>query len=404
MINPYFLNIHLSNNIDSLYKEAIESTYDYTIYTNIISTDISNFEEYIILSKVMRGYKNIETKLMKIITEDIILKGLSKHFIIMYYYHNLNRIKSIVNNNEATDGNISLLMIKRTLTDKDRSGIESVIYLNAVNKEEIKIYNEILAKDTFIQKRLMLDSESFQNILIQSLLSIGSFHNLTGYIHRDCKYENFLYQNNNVNPNGYYMYTINDNNYYLKSCKYNVMLFNFGLSKDMLMSNEDLNKEFNQEKKIVKNSSLEDNIMGEISDNKYIKMYIYLLLADYRRLFLNISNNQNIEDTVGYINFKRKITEEYNDENFSQKLDNLFNIIYRKYDEEKLNDYQTRYKLSNLLLFEIINLCNLFFPDIFLIESEFLQLKSYSTIFILNENKPFQLYLANKKVGNDLPI
>ena len=407
LINVYLRKIDSLKNIKSLYNnEALVSRYtDYTIYTNIIRTDNSNFEEYNIVSKVMIEDKQLETKLMKIITEDIILKGLSKHFIIMYYYHYhyFNKIKSIVNNNEATDGNISLLMIKRKLTYKHRGDIDSILLLKAVNEEDIKIYKEMLAIDTFIQTRLILDSESFQNILIQSLLSIGSFHNLTGYIHRDCNYENFLIQKNNVDLDGYYMYTINDYNYYLKSCKYNVMLFNFGLSKDMLMSNEDLDEEFNQEKNHVKILNLEDNIIGEDDGDKYIKMYIYLLLADYRRLFLNIYDNQNIENTIGYINFKRKIREKYNDEIFSQKLDNLFNIIYEKYDKEKLNDYQSRYKLSNLLLFEIINLCITFFPDIFLIEEEFLQLKSNSTIFILNENEPFQLYLADKKGVNDLP-
>lgn len=66
------------------------------------------------------------------------------------------------------------------------------------------------------------------------MLSIMSFQSI-GYTHGDCHYGNFLYQRNI--EQGYYFYKINDINYYLNSCKYTMLIFDFGFAKSIDKSN-----------------------------------------------------------------------------------------------------------------------------------------------------------------------
>jgi predicted unusual protein kinase regulating ubiquinone biosynthesis (AarF/ABC1/UbiB family) len=54
---------------------------------------------------------------------------------------------------------------------------------------------------------------------------------MLNYIHRDAHYGNFLYQENN--EIGYYHYIFNGKNYYLKSCKYNIMIYDFGFANEI---------------------------------------------------------------------------------------------------------------------------------------------------------------------------
>jgi serine/threonine protein kinase len=272
-------------------------------------------------------------------------------------------------------------MIK-PMTNKQRGALESALELNAVHQKNIPSYKYKLDIDKRLLNREELNSEDFQNILIQSFLSVGSFHNLTGYIHRDCKYENFLYQNNNAIPNGYYKYTLNDKNYYLKSCKYNVMIYDFGLSKNMLMSDEELVIEFDKEK------SYRDE------EDNYILYYVYLLLADYKRIFLNISYNKNIKETSKYLEYKNIIKG--NGDEFWNKLENLLHTVYNNKD---FSVEIRKYYLAKILLGEIIELCLYYFPDIFLTQEGYDILISGDTKApILNEEKAFELY-RNEKIN-----
>jgi predicted unusual protein kinase regulating ubiquinone biosynthesis (AarF/ABC1/UbiB family) len=50
-----------------------------------------------------------------------------------------------------------------------------------------------------------------------------------GYVHRDTHYGNFLYQTNT--EKGYYHYIFNGKSYYLKSCPYNIMIYDFGFAR-----------------------------------------------------------------------------------------------------------------------------------------------------------------------------
>jgi len=78
-------------------------------------------------------------------------------------------------------------------------------------------------------RELLKDNDTMLNLLMQCIISIGTFQNRIGFVHNDCHYGNFLYQKNN--EKGYYEYSFNKKSYYLKSCDYNMMIYDFGLSK-----------------------------------------------------------------------------------------------------------------------------------------------------------------------------
>jgi hypothetical protein len=162
----------------------------------------------------------------------------------------------------------------------------------------------------------ILDSKSMLNILIQSLLSVGSFHNLVGYIHTECKCENFLYQiNSDDTKNGYYRYLLDGKSYYLESCKYNVMISNF-----------------------EKCEAITDDVEPR------------LLLEDYKSIVTDFYENKNIQGTSEYNVFMIRLKGEGFNQGFNQKLEQVSN---------KTID------IAKGLLNGILLLCLQFFPDIF---------------------------------------
>ena len=156
-----------------------------------------------IASKVMiyNHSNDKEVKLMTMITSGIILKELSKHFLMIYgssvCSKRIAKKLKLISINELADGDLKMLM-----------NIEDVVENN----------------------NLMF------NLLIQTYISIASFQNIVGYIHRDTHYGNFLYQLNT--EKGYYHYTFNGTDYYLKACKYNIMIYDFGFARQ-ISSEED---------------------------------------------------------------------------------------------------------------------------------------------------------------------
>ena len=288
----------------------------------------------------------LEARLMKHITEHIILKKKSKHFLIMYRYSFIGNESK----NETDDGNISF----EPLSDDMFENYKDFIRLNAVSKEEKANLQEILRLESNLRTNISeLDSESMLNILIQSLLSVGSFHNLVGYIHRECKCENFLYQINSVDTYGYYRYLLDGKSYYLKSCKYNVMISNFEKCK-----------------------AITDDVEPR------------LLLEDYKSIVKDFSENKNIQGTSEYNVFMNRLKGEgFNQvfmnrlkgEGFNQRLEQVYSI----YTSNKTID------IARDLLNGILLLCLQFFPDIF---SNMLPMSGV----VLNE-PAFELYQEEKR-------
>ena len=190
-----FAGYTLNNTINLVKQIGSESKFGVIFLTNIVKS----VEGFTIASKVMpNNADNInEIKLMKYITNEVLLKNRSRHFAFMYKYaicnelsmHNSRRIVCV---NELAHGDLKMLM-------KDR--------------------------------KILTDNELIINLLFQTFISIGTFQNITKHIHKDCHNGNFLYQKNE--EQGYYQYSFNGENYYLKSCDYNIMIYDFGLSREI---------------------------------------------------------------------------------------------------------------------------------------------------------------------------
>ena len=135
---------------------------------------------------------------MEILTNDLVKTKKTKHFPLIYTSHlceDKDDKNSLVSVNELCDGDLKSL-------------------LNT--------------SDLYLVKRF---EELYFNLLIQIFISLATFQFKFNMIHNDAHYGNFLYQKNN--EKGYYKYEISRTNFYLKSCPYNIMLYDFGLAKDV---------------------------------------------------------------------------------------------------------------------------------------------------------------------------
>jgi hypothetical protein len=174
-------------------------------YGAIYITSINNaVGKYPIASKLMEINRNnsIEKCLNDHITTKIMKTKISRHFIFTYRTFICNHISS------------SVPPIVKNLN--------YFITLNELAHGDLK---QLCKMKTYVN-----DDSLVYNVFIQVMLSIMSFHSI-GYIHGDCHYGNFLYQRNI--EVGYYYYKINGVNYYLKSCKYTMLIFDFGFAKSI---------------------------------------------------------------------------------------------------------------------------------------------------------------------------
>jgi hypothetical protein len=158
----------------------------YPIASKVMKNDIDNINEVYIMTKI---------------TTDIILKKISKHFLMIYgdctcSKRIAQKIK-LISINELADGDLKML----------------------INMREV-------AKN----------SELMFNLLFQTFISIATFHNIAGYTHRDAHYGNFLYQTNS--EKGYYHYIFNGKDYYLKATKCNIIIFDYGFARKILPYNK----------------------------------------------------------------------------------------------------------------------------------------------------------------------
>ena len=161
-------------------------------YPNLISV-------YPIATKIM-AYNNSnirEVGIMKSITNKIISNKFSRHFLMIYSQSYCSQKLPVIPSkskyisvNELADGDLKMLFSIRDILE---------------------------------------DDELIMNILFQTYISIATFQNTIGYVHNDTHNGNFLYHYNN--EKGYYHYVFNGKDYYLKSTKYNIIIFDFGSAK-----------------------------------------------------------------------------------------------------------------------------------------------------------------------------
>uniref|UniRef100_A0A6C0K6I3 Protein kinase domain-containing protein n=1 Tax=viral metagenome TaxID=1070528 RepID=A0A6C0K6I3_9ZZZZ len=158
----------------------------YPIASKLMKNDIDNINEVYIMTKI---------------TTDIILKKISKHFLMIYgdctcSKRIAQKIK-LISINELADGDLKML----------------------INMREVAGNSELMF-----------------NLLFQTFISIATFHNIAGYTHRDAHYGNFLYQTNS--EKGYYHYIFNGKDYYLKATKCNIIIFDYGFARKILPYNK----------------------------------------------------------------------------------------------------------------------------------------------------------------------
>jgi len=195
----------IKNIIDLVKQIGTKSVYG-VIYLSNIKESLGGFS---IVSKVMAPTKDNlkEIKLMRKITDKLLLTKKTKHFAAVHK-HAVCKRNSLVN----YDGNKIIMP----------------------NQFKLVSINELAhgdLKTLIFDRKVALNDELMLNILYQVFISIATFQNIVGYVHNDAHYGNFLYQINN--EKGYYEYEFNGKKYYLKACGYNMIIYDFGLSKDI---------------------------------------------------------------------------------------------------------------------------------------------------------------------------
>lgn len=203
----------IKNIIDLVKQIGTKSVYG-LIYLSNIKESLGGFS---IVSKVMSPTRDNlqEITLMRKITDELLLTKKTKHFAIVYK-HAVCKRDSLVN----YDGN----------------------KIDMPNKFKLVSINELAhgdLKTLIFDKKVALNNNLMLNILYQVFISIATFQNIVGYVHNDAHYGNFLYQINN--EKGYYEYEFNGKKYYLKACGYNMIIYDFGLSKDISSTSSNLN-------------------------------------------------------------------------------------------------------------------------------------------------------------------
>jgi hypothetical protein len=315
-------SIYKLKNILILAQQIGSQSLSGAIYKTTINDTVIN-----IAAKVMKANDSnkLETLLMLAISEQIILTKKSKHFVIIYWYSYCEKLEikntkyALVNFNELADNDLQFLLQ---------------------------------------QQHILEDNELLYNLLIQAFISIGTFHNLTGYIHNDCHWGNFLYIDNTDKEEDticYYQYLLDDKFYYLKYCKYNVMIYDFALSIDVNM---------------------------EKYDDYKIVAYNNKIIDDYMRIIRPFINSKNSENIFPFFNTK---FENLPSDEFSMLIRNN---IYDKL--EKLEEITPIYTDKDTLLKDIfvtiLNICLEQFKD-----KNIFTDKLPTGCTILNE-KPYILY------------
>jgi hypothetical protein len=230
-------NGYTIRNIINLEKKIGRESKHGTIYLTHIPNLIG---VYPIATKIMKfNSENIkEVGIMKGITNNIILKKLSRHFLMIYSSSLCEQeIPEIPEKlkftmvNELTDEDLKMLCERRNIPRIPE------------NRRLISV-NELADGDlqTLMTNRNILeDNDLILNLLFQTYISIATFQNNMGYVHKDTHDGNFLFHYNNENIKGYYHYVFNEKDYYLKCCKYNIIIFDFGKARDIFYESDILN-------------------------------------------------------------------------------------------------------------------------------------------------------------------
>lgn len=277
-------------NILNLEKLISKDNFNGEIYKTSIINSLGGFP---IATKVMPINNNNLTEiiLMNNITDNIISKKLSKHFLIIYgsclCKKDINEKISLISINEIANGDLASLL----------------------NNPNIISNNNLL-----------------YNLLFQTLISIATLHNSYSHIHSDCHGGNFLWHYNN--EKGYYHYIFNGKDLYLKACNYNIMIYDFGLVQKINKKNSlniikdycEILPTFLNERYDFDSNSDEEKYSPDLDFKFEINEIMSLLTKKFK--LLKDEKKSNSPKSSSNFNIKIEI--------FNMLLDNVFNKIGTK--------------------------------------------------------------------------
>ena len=140
---------------------------------------------------------------------------------IIKYYNNLSIRKKIENDKSKKD-------IYRRMERKKGFGSNSLCILNELCDSSLK---DIL-NNNYIEK---INDNMLYSFMFQILCGIYSIHKLCNICHFDLHGGNILISN--IEQNGYWLYNINNNDYYIPNYGYILKIWDFGRS--MILGNDD---------------------------------------------------------------------------------------------------------------------------------------------------------------------
>jgi len=278
-------NGYTIRNIINLKKKIGSESKHGTIYLTHIPNLLGTYSIATKVMKITNG-NNREVSIMKKITNDIILNKLSRHFLMIYCSSVcVQEIPEIPEKikfmkvDELTDEDLEMLCKRRNIPRIPEN--RRLISVNELADGDLKM----LCK----KRDILEDDELIFNLLFQVFISIATFQNSVGYMHNDTHFGNFLYQHNK--EEGYYHYVFNGTNYYLKSCMYNIIIFDFGISTDIKKENDVQNLSYDYER--ILNAFMKkgdgwgiyDDLPKDETNKKVLKIYTIIRALAY------ISNN-----------------------------------------------------------------------------------------------------------------
>jgi hypothetical protein len=249
------------------------------------------------------------------------------------------------------------------------------------------------------------------NIFIQSLISIGSFHNLTGHVLVN---KNFIYVKNpeynakeTTGTTGYYKYILDGKIYYLESCQYNVIISDFEDSKNLNMLTPGHLKNRLLKQLIEENpgyKSIEaiayDKIYSNIEDTlERRKLSVNYIFEEYKKVEKGLYRlDILLKDYLSFINSQDLQDSQVLHSKIKSKIDNLRNLVEN--NEIIIESVVDLLQQAKNLFKEILDICLEQFPDIFLTQEAF---DTDKTLTVLND-KGFDLYQEVKIGVKDLGV
>lgn len=176
------------------------------------------------------GSKSLYGVIYKTVAKRILLSLVTK-LMLSTVNENINEVRLNVFFTQIIHNKLSkhfLMCYKSFECISPSSNVPEVIQ----NKKYFLVLNELAHGDLYsllTNNTLLGNTKIIFNIFTQCILALGTFHSY-GFIHCDCHAGNFLFHHNKDYEKGYYHYIIYGKDYYLQSCEYNMMIYDFGLT------------------------------------------------------------------------------------------------------------------------------------------------------------------------------